>query len=164
MVEKDKNFKDTRGVQKTESLFIETIQPQPAKTYEPLYSLRDYDHKGYPSAYQIYMDSIDERDAAIKLVGSMAHWRKLCSLKWFMDGRLEAGFEGIDVWRSDMAARDATEAKRVLLMQCKDDNVPAARALDALSVKAKKAVPKRAKKVSSSDSTVTDFLKQQQGR
>jgi len=126
-------MKDARGAHRTESLFNETIQPSIRKKFEPLYSLRDYDHKGYLSAYQIYMTSIDEYDAAIKLVGSMSHWRKLCALVWFMTGRRECGFEGLYQWREDMAARDTTEAKRVMLEQCKENNVSAARGLDKVA-------------------------------
>lgn len=153
------DFKDKRGAHKTEALFVETIQAQSRKTYTPLYSLRDYDHKGYQSAYQIYMSSIDERDAAMKLVGSMAHWRKLCSLKWFMVGRLECQFEGLLQWREDMSARDSSEAKRVILEQCKLDNVPAARALDAMAKQKKAKGSVIGKKSSSeSDSNITEFL------
>ena len=152
------DFKDVRGAHKTESLFIETIQTKSKKRYTPLYSLRDYDHKGYTSAYLIYMASVDERDAAMQLVGSMSHWRKLCSLKWFMEGRPECQFEGLEQWRLDMAARDASTAKKVILDQCKEQNVTAARALDKLS---KEVLPK-AKKTkatkSPEESNITNFL------
>lgn len=152
-------MRSANGSHRTESLFNEVIQPPSRKSLEPLYSLRDYDYKGYPSAYQIYMNSIDEREAALKLVGSLSHWRKLCALKWFMNGRPECQFEGLAQWREDMAARDATEAKRVILAQCREDNVPAARALDKMS----KEVPKTKKTVKSKkdtdDSNVEDFLK-----
>ena len=152
------DFKDVRGAHKTESLFIETIQPQPAKSYDPLYSLRDYDHKGYVSAYLIYMSSVDERDAAMKLVGSMSHWRKLCTLKWFMNGRPECQFEGINQWREDMAARDASTAKKVILDQCKEQNVTAARALDKMSRDATPKAPKAKAVKSEADSNITNFL------
>lgn len=161
--EKDMSkLKDKRGAHKTESLFNETIQMKSRLNYEPLYSLRDYDYKGYYSAYQIYMNSIDERDAALKLVGSMAHWRKLLQLAWFMNGRPECQFEGIAQWREDMAQRDSTEAKRVIMDACQENNVPAARALEQLSKGKKK---NKTKKVAdtSGDSNVTDFLKKFQG-
>ena len=151
-------MKDNRGVHRTESLFHETIQGVVRKKYEPIYSLRDYDHKGYLSAYQIYVTSIDEYDAAMKLVGSMAHWRRLCALSWFMNGR--PGFEGLHQWREDMAARDMTEAKRVMIEQCKENNVSAARGLDKVakdSVKTKR-VPKNAES-SGPDKDAESFLK-----
>jgi len=106
------------------------------------------------------MSSIDEYDAAIKLVGSMAHWRKLCALSWFLQGRTLCGFEGLIQWREDMAARDATEAKRVLLDQCKQDNVSAARALDKVAKDAVKR-PKSPKRDISAgpDTDAENFLK-----
>ena len=153
------DFKDRRGVSKTESLFHETIQPNVRKNYTPIYSLRDYDNKGFPSAYNIYMTSIDERDAALKLVGSMSHWRKLCSLNWFMVGRTEVQFEGLIQWRLDMAARDATEARRVLQDQMKDNNVTAARAVLAETKKVKPSASAKSKSsTSDSDSNITNFL------
>jgi len=126
-------LKDGRGQQRTESLFHEVIQPSSRLKYEPLYSLRDYEHKGYPSAYLIYMNSIDERDAALKLVGSMSHWRKLCACEWFLEGRIEVQFEGLEQWREDMIARDATLAKEVLMKNTSQGNVTAAKALHQTS-------------------------------
>ena len=79
------------------------------------------------------MTSVDEAEASMKLVGSRAHWRKLCSLKWFIKGRPDRGLEGLEKWRLDMAARDATVAKRVLMETCLSGNVTAAKALDAKS-------------------------------
>jgi len=153
------DLKDKRGVQRTESLFHETIQPPVRQKYDPVYSLRDYDHKGYPSAYQIYMSSIDEHEAALKLVGSLSHWRKLTVLKWFLEGRPECQFEGLLQWRVDMKARDASAAKQVLQEQVKEKNITAARALLAES-KTKIALDTKAKSsVIAGDSNVTDFLK-----
>ena len=75
------------------------------------------------------MNSIDETDAAIKIVGSLKNWRKLCKLKWFMNGDVTISFDGILNWRLDMAARDITLAKRILLESAKKGNVTAAKRL-----------------------------------
>lgn len=105
------------------------------------------------------MSSIDERDAALKIVGSMSHWRKLCNLNWFMVGRVECQFEGLTQWRLDMAARDATEARRVLQEQMKDNNVTAARAVLAETKKTKQVVSVKSKSsTSDNDSNITNFL------
>ena len=152
------DLKDKRGVQRTESLFHETIQPPVRKKYDPIYSLRDYDHKGYPSAYQIYMDSVDEHEAALKLVGSLSHWRKLTGLKWFLEGRTECQFEGLIQWREDMKARDASEAKKVLQEQTKEKNVTAARALLAESKTKIVSATKAKSSDAPADSNITDFL------
>lgn len=164
--ESDKSvLKDVRGCSRTESLFLETIQYSIKDKYKPLYSLRDYEHKGFPSAYQIYMNSVDENEAAMKLVGTLSHWRKLINLKWFQNGRANTGFEGINQWRKDMAARDSTEAKRVLLSQCSTDNVAAARALkkqaDDDSKKIKVIKPKQQ---GGEDQDVVDFLEKLENR
>lgn len=145
-------LKDNRGATKTESLFIETISPRSANTYTPLYSLRPDENKGYLSAYQIYMNSVDEHEAALKLVGTMLHWRKLCALKWFMEGRDNTGFEGLTQWREDMRLRDQSLAKRTLIKQTRDGNVTAARALHDLKDGGKMS-KKSTKKVTESSET-----------
>lgn len=108
------NMIDNRGALKTELLFEETIVNARRDTYTPVYTLREHDHKGYPSAYKIYMSSVDEYEAAERLLGSQRHWRRLCGLQWFMNGIPERGFEGIESWRKDMLARDKSLAKRQL--------------------------------------------------
>ena len=151
---------DQSGRCRTESLFTEVIQPSSRAKYDPLYSLKCHDSRGLPSAYLVYMSSIDETDAAMKLVGSLHHWRKLCKLKWFMTGRPGTGFEGLECWREDMSARDQSESKRVLLQLCKEDNVTAARALDKLAKEGtKKAPAKKAQVDEREDSTIVDLVK-----
>lgn len=118
---------DARGARKTETLFVEAISHRSKEAgYEPLYCLRETEKDGKPSAYLIYMHSVDETEAALKLVGSLAHWRRLCGLKWFMDGSEEMGHEGIFQWREDMKARDATMAKEKLIQAAQGGSVPAA--------------------------------------
>lgn len=152
---------DVRGAMRTESLFIEVIQAVSKAKYEPIYSLKCKDSRGYPSAYQIYMASIDETDAALKLVGNLAHWRKLCRLNWFLKGKIEHGFEGIESWRKDMSDRDRSEAKRVILTECKENNVTAARALDKMAIDSAKRIPKSTRgtgKASQEDSTIVELI------
>jgi len=100
---------DDRGVRRTQTLFWEMSQAPMRKRYPPLYTLARYPRHGLPSAFQIYIDSVDEADAARKLVGSVLHWDKLCSLKWFVEGH--DNFEGINQWREEMRKRDQTAAK-----------------------------------------------------
>jgi len=109
---------DARGHRRTGSLFLETTQDT---NREPVLQLKDYDGK-YPSAYILYMESVDEYDAAMKLVGSMSHWRKLLSCSWFMNGDPKVNFPGLNTWREDMKARDANLAKRVLMDKVKNDD------------------------------------------
>jgi len=118
---------DKRGIQRTENLFtgLNTMEEK----YPSMYALSEKERNGFPSAYLIYMNSIDETDAAIKIVGSLKHWRKLCKLKWFMNGDVTISFDGILNWRLDMAARDITLAKMILINSAKKGNVPAAKRL-----------------------------------
>lgn len=127
-------MKTKKGIQLTEGLFYET-RSHNSKVYEPTYTIKDHDHNGYPSAYLIYMNSVDEYEAAIKLVGSLRHWRKLEGLKWFMDGRTELSFEGLKQWREDMELRDKSISKEQLIEKAKEGNVAAMRSLQTMSRK-----------------------------
>lgn len=104
---------DKRGARRTQTLFVDVGMP--TDKYETLYTMREHDYKGFISAYQIYMHSADEYEAAMKLVGSIDHWNRLCSLKWFMKGGV--GFSGIEQWRKDMINRDLSYAKKALIEQ-----------------------------------------------
>lgn len=153
------DLRSTNGIQFTEGLFVETSTPGSVAKYDPKYTLKDWENKGLPSAYQIYINSIDESDAALKLVGSLTHWRKLCNLRWFMSGRKEVGFEGVMQWRDDMTKRDRTLAKEILLEQTKDGNVTAARALDKMAQEeAKEHAKDLPKKRSSREEDTFEFL------
>lgn len=134
---------DARQARKTETLFLESISTRSKEKYDPIYTLREQEKQGLPSAYQIYMHSVDESDAALKLVGSLSHWRRLCKLKWFMEGSEEMGHEGLRQWREDMKARDATTAKRQLMAQAAGGNVSAAKKLYDDSAKKPVGRPKK---------------------
>ena len=134
---------DARMARKTETLFLESISQASKEKYDPLYTLREQDKDGKPSAYQIYMHSIDETDAALKLVGSLGHWRRLCGLKWFMEGAEQMGHEGLLQWREDMKARDVSTAKRQLMDQAAGGNVNAAKKLMDEANKGKVGRPKK---------------------
>jgi len=119
---------DVRGARRTGSLFHETTKDT---NRTPVFTLKEYSVKGYPSAYELYMDAIDEYDAATMLVGSIGHWRLLTNKPWFMNGDPEVGFSGLLQWRADMAARDARTAKKVLLDLARDgDRAAAVKLLD----------------------------------
>lgn len=122
------NFYDRRGALKTELLFQETIKPDRLENYSPLYTLKEND-TDLPSAYKIYMGSTDEYEAAMRLLGSMRHWRRLCGLKWFMDGVPMSGFDGLKSWRKDMELRDKSKSKKQLMEAAEAGVVSAQRAL-----------------------------------
>lgn len=124
--DKDKSIlKDVRNVQRTENLFIE-MNRRTAK-YPSLYTLQEDERDGLPSAFQIYMHSADETEAALKIVGSIKHWDKLCNLIWFNKGSYTGSFEGMDKWREYMVKRDLSKAKKVLLTNAAKGDTAAAR-------------------------------------
>ncbi len=133
-------LKDGRGVIKTQSLFLEAQSYKLREKYPPLYSLTEEERGGLPSAYQIYMACVDEYEAAMKLVGSLRHWRRLCGLDWFMDGIPEKMFEGLTQWREDMNLRDASRSRRQLQKAASNGDVSSARKLlDSAVPKSQKA-------------------------
>lgn len=128
------------NVQGTQALFVEFNNEDAPYTLKP-HDVSKGD-KTYISAYQVFMNSVDEGEAALKLVGSYGHWRKLCNLKWFKEGITEYGFEGLNQWRADMQTRDKTTAKRRLIQAAESGNVPAQRYLYELGGKPTKAKAK----------------------
>lgn len=148
------DFKDNRGALKTELLFEETIKSERRKDYTPLYTLKEHDGD-LPSAYKIFMGSTDEYEAAMRIVGSTRHWRRLCGLKWFMDGIPMSGFEGLRNWRKDMEMRDKSKAKAQLMESAETGNVSAQRALYLNDAVKKRTKTKKEQQV---DQTETDRL------
>ncbi len=123
---------DVRGHRRTGSLFAETSQD---KNRHPVFTLKDYDHNGLISAYNLYMTAIDEYDAAITMVGCMTHWRKLMASSWFMTGDPDRNFTGLTSWRKDMQARDASQAKALLINKMKEGDRQAAQYLMTYATK-----------------------------
>jgi len=110
-----------------------------------------------PSAYRIFMSSVDEYEAALKIVGSLKHWRKLCECTWFMEGDKPRNFDGLIQWREDMRLRDASLAKRQLVASAKEGDASSSRKLLDISYKeGKEAVVGRPKKVKPKDTKQDD--------
>jgi hypothetical protein len=136
-IPKDIKLRGGNNVMLTQALFVEF-----GNKHAP-FTMKHESYKDYVSFYEVYMNSVDEYDAAIKLVKNIVHWKKLCSLDWFMEGFPEINISGLRAWREDMKARDASSAKRTLMEQNNEGNVNAAKALrDIANGKDKKAEPK----------------------
>jgi len=75
------SYKDTMGRYRTESLFLETAR---SNKFAPVFTLKDYDHRGLPSLKRLYLEIADptEYQTAIKLLGSFKHWQRLMSCQW----------------------------------------------------------------------------------
>lgn len=113
------------GIMKTEGLFLEAASKIEAMANrlppEPVYTLKDYDHKGYPSMYLIYMDSATEYEAAMRLLGSWRHWNKLVKAPFFKPY--------IEEWREERKHREDAIARTALLESIVDGNVSAAKTI-----------------------------------
>lgn len=162
-------MKSASGKFLTKALFWETSSPTTRKTYPPLYTLKENDHEApdgntYPSAYKIYIESIDEFDAAQKLLGSTLHWEALCRCTWFMDGYHRGEIKltmGLKDWRNHKDMADKSAAKQQLLQAAAEGNVSAQRLLYG-TPPAKKAGRKSKPVIDNdkfnSDDNITSFL------
>jgi len=117
-------FDDT-GRLLVRAMFWELSTPERRRNVPPIYTLKQEETHGLPSAYKIYIESVDEYDAAIKICGTMKAWRALCEAGWFLSGWREHGHEGLVQWRADMEARDKSQAKQQLLDKAAEGNVAA---------------------------------------
>lgn len=77
----------------------------------------------YKSMYQIYMNCDSEYEAAIKILGSFPHWKKLKRCSWFHDH--------IEKWEEERNIRDEAIARSILVKLAETGNVTAARTLFA---------------------------------
>lgn len=120
-------LKGENGILLTQKLFLEFGDEQSPYTLKA----HDVEKDGvtYVSLYKVYMESADEYEAAMRLLGSMKHWRKLCGLKWFQEGWEEHGFDGLTLMREDMMNRDRSLAKSELLKAASIGNVSAMKIL-----------------------------------
>ena len=145
----------------TQKMFWEFGRGDSRKKYPPIFTLKLRPHKGLPSAYQVYMDSIDEYDAAMKIVPSLKVWDDLIATDWFFKGDIQHAHDGVKVWREHMKLRDSSLAKKLILEQTKEGSITAARTLLSES-KVKAPVGRKNRKNTMPTSTVTrikDFNK-----
>jgi len=145
----------------TQKMFWEFGRGESRSKYPPIFTLKLRPHHGLPSAYQVYMDSIDEYDAALKIAPSLKVWDDLIATSWFFKGDVQHAHEGLEVWRVHMKLRDASLAKQLLIEQTKEGNLTAARALLSDS-KSKASVGRKNKKNTVPKSTISriqDFNK-----
>ena len=149
------------GVFSIRNLFLESSSADKRDKYPPLFTLKPYPYKGLPSAYQVYMESVDEFDAATKIVPNMKVWDQLKSATWFKTDANQWNFEGLDTWREHMKARDNSLAQKTLMEKVASGDVTAAKAVIANS-KTKAPVGRKNKKTTAelaSVSRIKEFKK-----
>lgn len=117
-------LKDVMGRYRT-NIFYEFNKSR-HEDYPPLYTMREESVRNLPSAYLIYMTSENEYEAAMKLVGSWAHWNKLLKCKPFINGSEDSGiWTGIAEWRKEKEIRDKALAYNQLKVSAAQGNVTA---------------------------------------
>lgn len=123
--DKDRSIlKDSMGRYRT-NIFLE-FNTSRHGDMPPLYTMRDEPCKGLPSAYKIFMTSESEYEAAIKLVGSWAHWQRLLKCRPFMEGPVDAfSWTGLEAWREEKSIQDQARAFNQLKVAANEGNVQA---------------------------------------
>ena len=122
---------------------------------------KEVDGETFKSVYKIYMNSVNEYDAAMKIVGSMDHWRKLCDCTWFVNGIYHKGQQitsGLKHWREDKAMKDEAEMLMHLRTSAQGGNVQAARYLHEYTQKTSSGRQKKEKHVNPNDQAVKERL------
>ena len=145
-------------------MFWEMSAPEARKEYPPVFTLKQNAYKDLPSAYETYMDSVDEYDAATKIAPNMKVWDELVATKWFFEGEPRHGHQGLRVWREHKRAKDASAMKALLITKAKGGDTTAAKAV-LQETKTKAPVGRKAKKKQESptDSRVLAFKKRTKG-
>jgi len=127
--EKDRSIlKDAMGRWRL-NLFVE-FNYKKHERYPPIYTMKEESQGDLPSAYLIYMYSENEYEAAMKLVGSYAHWLTLCKSPAFMNGVLHTGsWTGLNTWREEKEIKDRATMYSLLKIQAAQGNVTAQKIL-----------------------------------
>lgn len=116
---------DVRFRHMTKGLFYEyrhqtttdLVAPYTTKPYD----FTDKDGTVYKSMYIIYMHCDSEYEAAIQLLGSYNHWKKLAKTNWFS--------VLLEEWEHERNIRDEAIARKTLVRAAEAGNVTAANAM-----------------------------------
>lgn len=75
-------FTNDSGMRLTKGLFYEMMLADKSSV---IYTLKNADHKGYPSLYKLYMAEEDPKEYRFvqKYLEGWEHWVQLCDLVWF---------------------------------------------------------------------------------
>ena len=124
------NYKSSTGTYLTQGLFYEWNNKEAIFTMrdtgsDPLYTARS--GNTYVSLPYLFRNSNSEYDCAIELLGSYEHWKKLCTLQWFMTGSImNAQYTGLNDWRAEKELSEESKAKRVILDAIEEGDLNAA--------------------------------------
>lgn len=96
----------------TKSLFLEMSYTDRS---DVVYTLKDYDHDGYPSLYRLYLQEMDptEHKFANKHLGGWRHWQMLSEISWMKPY--------VKRWRQELELKIRAQAFRTVLDIANDD-------------------------------------------
>ncbi len=108
----DSRYRDSSGKWLTESLFLEFRNPH--TDIEPLWTIKDKEYKGYPSAKRAYLESNDptEYTQAYVITENWDHWCRI-----LQNAKIAAMIEG---WRNELEVKLRSEAIQALRLSDKD--------------------------------------------
>lgn len=104
MAKPNSKFRNGSNSRLMKQLFFEECYGKDEKL--AVYTLKDWDHLGYPSLYRLYMEMGDlkEYEFAETYLDGYDHWMRLCSTPWFKPH--------IERWRKELLLRVQGQALR----------------------------------------------------
>lgn len=117
--EDSKLLKDSKGRWRIRSLFWEMVTPAQRKEFVPPYTLKEEDFTNeegtFVSARAIYLAAKDptEYEAAMALLGSWEHWKKLLEVDWFV--------AELTKWREELEIALKSEAIAAMRLTAKTE-------------------------------------------
>lgn len=105
-------FRNSKNQLLLRSIFYETIGADKSSV---IYTLKDWDHEGYPSLYRLYMELEDvlEYEFANLYLDSWTHWETLCNCTWFK--------KTVTRWRKELELKLRSKALRQLRTDAADE-------------------------------------------
>ena len=94
-------FRTDNNIRYLKALFFETTDADKSTV---VYTLKDREHMGYPSLYQLYMETNDptEYTFATQYLDGWEHWEMLSSCSWFKPY--------VERWRRELELKVRSEA------------------------------------------------------
>ena len=124
-------YKASNGGYLTQGLFYEF------NNREAEYTLRDTDQEEYyvsnsgnkyRSFPYLYRQFDSEYEFAITVLGSYAHWKRLCDCEWFKTGVASGtSYSGLNDWREERKERENAKAHALVMKQIQEGNLQAAK-------------------------------------
>lgn len=98
-------FRNSTNGRYLKGLFYETTLADKSSV---LYTLKDWDHEGYPSLYRLYMemDDLTEFEFSRAHLDGWEHWEMLCNCEWFKPY--------VERWRKELTLKTQARALNAL--------------------------------------------------